>query len=387
VKAATGAAASVAGMSRIESPRTYFIDRLRVVLTALVILHHTAITYGGSGGWFYREVLDGGTPTSLLLTVFCAVNQSFFMGMFFLLAGYYTPAALARKGAGPYLKERLVRLGIPLMVFGFVLGPLTVALAGVPAGSDVLDRWAQLLASGRFVIGPLWFAWALLIFAIGFVVWHALRPGPAHEAARPVPPTSAWIAAALAVGAAALALRQVVPVGREVIGLQLGYFASYVFLFALGCAAGPHRWLERLERSQARPWKRVSLAVAPVLFVTAALTGALQGKPVEFGGGLGAAAVVYAFWEPLVAWGIIAGLLVTFRERFDAPSARWQRWGAHAYGAFIVHAPVLVALSVLLAGWAAPPLLKFAVVGSASIAASFAIAGALRRLPGVDRVL
>jgi glucan biosynthesis protein C len=32
--------------------RTFFIDRLRVVLTALVILHHTAITYGGSGGWF-----------------------------------------------------------------------------------------------------------------------------------------------------------------------------------------------------------------------------------------------------------------------------------------------------------------------------------------------
>lgn len=114
--------------------RTFFIDRLRVVLTALVILHHTAITYGGSGGWFYREVLDGGTPTSLLLTVFCAVSQSFFMGMFFLLVGYFTPASLARKGARQFLRERLLRPGVPLLVFGFVLGPLAVALAGVPAG-------------------------------------------------------------------------------------------------------------------------------------------------------------------------------------------------------------------------------------------------------------
>ncbi len=32
--------------------RTHFIDRLRVVLTAWVIVHHTAITYGGSGSWF-----------------------------------------------------------------------------------------------------------------------------------------------------------------------------------------------------------------------------------------------------------------------------------------------------------------------------------------------
>lgn len=31
-----------------------------MVRTVLVIAHHTAITYGGSGSWFYREVTDGG---------------------------------------------------------------------------------------------------------------------------------------------------------------------------------------------------------------------------------------------------------------------------------------------------------------------------------------
>ncbi|MCY1373061.1 hypothetical protein D9M69_603110 [compost metagenome] len=64
-----------------------------MALTVLVISHHTAITYGGSGSWFYREVTDSGRPSSFLLTLFCAVNQSFFMGMFFLLAGYFTPAS------------------------------------------------------------------------------------------------------------------------------------------------------------------------------------------------------------------------------------------------------------------------------------------------------
>ncbi|MCU0922351.1 MAG: hypothetical protein MUF08_10015, partial [Burkholderiaceae bacterium] len=64
----------------MTAQRTFFIDRLRVLLTVLVILHHTAITYGGSGGWFYREVRDGGTPTSLLLTVFCAAFRSLDQG-------------------------------------------------------------------------------------------------------------------------------------------------------------------------------------------------------------------------------------------------------------------------------------------------------------------
>lgn len=366
-------------MSAME--RRYWVDRLRVVLTALVVLHHTAITYGGSGGWFYREVRDGGTPTSLVLTLFCAVNQAFFMGLFFLLAGLFTPDALARKGTWRFLQDRFVRLGLPLLVFGFGLGPLALALARLPAGEGFA------FDAGRFVIGPLWFAWALLLFALGFVAWRAWRPEPAAQPARPLPSSRAWLAAALAVGAAALAIRQAVPVGREVAGLQLGYFASYLFLFALGLVAARTRWLDRLEAAQARRWGLVALVSLPWLFVAAALGGALEGRPVDFAGGLGLPAVVYAFWEPFVAWGLIAMLVLVFRERFDAPSPRWQRWGSQAYGAFVVHAPVLVAISVALAGWGAPPALKFVVVGTAAVVASFAIAAALHRVPGVDRVL
>ena len=151
------------------SSRSFYLDRLRVVLTALVILHHTAITYGGSGGWFYREVPSSSSPTSLLLTLFCAVNQSFFMVMFFLLAGYFTPGSLQRKGLAPFIQERLIRLGLPLLLFGFVLGPLTVALAIWLKNQNLLQRWLSQLEQGSFVIGPLWFVFALLIFSLAYV--------------------------------------------------------------------------------------------------------------------------------------------------------------------------------------------------------------------------
>ncbi len=367
--------------------RTYFIDRLRVVLTALVVLHHTAITYGGSGSWFYREVSDGGTPTSLLLTAFCAINQSFFMGMFFLLAGYFTPAGLSRKGVRRFLQERLVRLGIPLLFFGVVLGPLTIALAGSLKGNAIGESWLDLLTTGAFVIGPLWFAWALLLFAAAYAGLSCVHKQAAPEPNRALPSSFAWLAAALAVGTMALVIRQFAPVGENVFGLQLGYFASYIFLFALGCVAANYRWLERVERRQARGWLWVSLATIPILFVAAAFAGTIHGKPVNFNGGLGLPAIVYAFWEPFVAWGIIASLLVVFRDHFNAPSPLWRRFGEQAYGAFIVHAPVVVGFSIALSGWTAPPALKFAVVGSAAITASFALAAALRRLPLAQNVL
>jgi Acyltransferase family len=153
--------------------------------------------------------------------------------------------------ASQYLQERLVRLGIPLLFFGFLLGPLTVALAGAAQGNPIGERWMSLLSRATFVIGPLWFAWALLLFACGFALWRSGQSESAQNVSRALPTSRQWLLAALAVGAVALALRQIVPVGENVLGLQLGYFSSYVFLFALGCAASRYRWLERLERQQA----------------------------------------------------------------------------------------------------------------------------------------
>ncbi len=366
--------------------RTFFIDRLRVVLTVLVVVHHTAITYGGSGGWFYREVTDAAAPTSQLLTMLCAVNQAFFMGMFFLLAGYFTPPSYERKGALRFAGDRLLRLGVPLLVFGTVLGPVAAAIAATTRGLRFVEA-LPVIVQTRFVTGPLWFAWALLIFAAGYIAWRQWR-GPAADAPQSTLPSDrSWLASALAVGAAALLIRQWVPTGREVLSLQLGYFASYVFLFALGIAAWPGRWLERLKRPQARRWRRVALLALPVLPLGIASWEALGHRATDVSGGWSVPAALYAFWEPFVAWGIIAALLWRFRTRHNQPDARWERWNRRAYGAFVLHAPLLTAIAVALRDWNAPAALKFAVVAVAATAASFSLSGLLLRLPGVRRVL
>jgi hypothetical protein len=37
-------------------------------------LHHTAITYGALGGWFYHELPPSATLSSEILTLFCTTN-------------------------------------------------------------------------------------------------------------------------------------------------------------------------------------------------------------------------------------------------------------------------------------------------------------------------
>lgn len=82
---------------RTKPPRNGGLDALRAVMTLLVLFHHTAITYGGAGSWYYREVQPDGSITSTLLLFFNAINQAYFMGVFFLLAGYFTHRSLQSK--------------------------------------------------------------------------------------------------------------------------------------------------------------------------------------------------------------------------------------------------------------------------------------------------
>ncbi|GAB1479474.1 acyltransferase [Paracoccaceae bacterium] len=363
---------SAASQPNPSTPRAVWIDRLRAGLILLVILHHAAITYGASGSWFYKAT----EATNLPLTFLAAVNQAFFMGLFFMISGALAPVSLERKGATAFLSDRAIRLGVPVLVFGLLLGPLTVALASAPVGEILANTVARVLR-GSFILGPLWFPAALLIFSVALAFWPVR--GVAH---RTVSPFADWLGLACATGLAALLIRQVVPVGATVAGFQLGYFASYVALFAVGVQAGRNGWLDRLPRRSLWLAMTVGLVALPILPVALLLTDTPR-----FETGFSPAAIVYAFWEPLVALGAIAALIFWSQRRGNRAAAFWAWAAAHSYGAFILHAPILVAVSRGMDAVGAPHAvaLPFSVVATAL--AAFGLTALLRRSARVRRVV
>ena len=104
--------------------RLFFIDHMRVLLAVLVVLHHVAMVYGASIPFYYMEPPFTDPLAFLVFLIFALLNQSWFMGAFFLLAGYFAPGSYDRKGPGSFLTGKLVRLGIPLVLYYFVLNPI-----------------------------------------------------------------------------------------------------------------------------------------------------------------------------------------------------------------------------------------------------------------------
>ena len=371
--------------------RDFYIDCLRSLMIALVVLLHTALTYGGSGLWFYHELRPSTALSSEILTLFAATNQAYFMGFLFLLAGYFTPGSLERKGYARFLSDRFLRLGLPLLTFGLILGPLTVAMVTAAEGKGFWSTFVRLWNHRQFINGPLWFNQALLIFSVAYCAWRVWFGAPlisAQRVPRPIPSYAWWLLSALGVGAGALAIRQVIPVGVNLIGLQLGYFASYIFLFCLGIAAWRYDWLRQLKWQHAGPW----IITLPVAWLSMpaviALVTSLNGPGTSsYAGGLNWIAIAYAFWEPFIAWGMIAAWLLVFRRHMNRPSSIWTWLNRRSYAAYIIHPVVLVGISLLLRGWAAPALVKFAVTGSLACTTCWLLADPLVRVPALRRIV
>jgi len=345
------------------------------LVALLVVAHHTALMYGAIGSWFWHERTPDNSFSSLVLTFFCTLNQAWFMGLFFLLAGTYVPASMARKGAVTFLLDRSQRLGIPLLIFGCLLGPFTIALALTSKGYAMHDTLMALWSRGQFESGPLWFAAALLVMTLivtPAVSWLKYpRSFPTN--------TMMWIAA-LVVGVSAFLVRLSWPVGKTWwMGWQLGYFPSYVVLFIAGVAGAQSRWWVEVPIQSGRTWRRVMRCAVwtfPVIALASDRLAWLGGPAI---GGWNVQAVVYAFWEPLVAWGIILSLLRWAQHRFAQPTPIYKMIGRTAFTIYFIHPPIVVAVGLVLHGWEIPVLFKFVFSAAMSMAMCLTLAQLLLR--------
>jgi len=106
-----------------KQDRLYFIDNIRWLVISLVVVVHSAVTYSNMGRWYYYEPVTLDVASTTFFGIFLSFTQAYFMGILFLIAGYFVPGSLDRKGLAQFLKDRAVRLGIPTLIYMLFLYP------------------------------------------------------------------------------------------------------------------------------------------------------------------------------------------------------------------------------------------------------------------------
>lgn len=356
--------------------RLAFVDNLRVALTVLVVAHHVALAYGNLALWPNWEEPPT-VASGLALDVFVLLNQTFFMGFFFLLAGLFVPGSADRRGADGFARERLRRLGIPFLAALVVVRPLY----SLP---EYLDQsrggrqpyWEFFLTSWN--IGPLWFLEVLLVLSLGYALLRRGRP-PGGEGV-PWPLRAHQVVLfAIALGLVSYAWRTVVPVGTIALGIpSAAYLPQYVGLFAVGVVASRRGWLTALPRHAGMLGASLLLAS----FLPMVLLGGVE--TLDTGHGLPPASLPhlgFALWDAMFAIGVILVLVVVFRRHVTGDGAVGRFLARNAFAVYLIHAPVVVGLVALMSPVDLAPLAKFALALPVSVLASWALAALIRRHP------
>ena len=371
-----------------SKPRLFYIDNIRILLTILVILHHLAIGYGASGNNPYVEAGEISTVSTILMTLFVAINQSFFMGFFFMISSYFIPGSYDRKGTWLFIKDRLIRLGIPLLFYIVVIDPLlSYLLARYYGFPGSLGEFLSLFLKSydRIGVGPLWFVAALLIFSLVYALWRfAFKPHATPPPSEGKAPSNLAIAGfALALGLLTFVVRIWIPVGKEfeLLGFQLAHFVQYIAMFILGIVAYRRNWFSALTIAQAKVWRWIVLLLLllfPVLFVAA---GALEGDIDKAFGGVHWQSLAYSVWEQFMCLAMVVTLLVWFRTRFNQQGSLAQKMSAAAYATYIFHRPTIILLAIALSSIKLDLALKFVLVAPVAVALSFLVGYVVKRLP------
>ena len=377
--------------------RVFFADNWRTSIIVLVVLHHVALIYGAVSPFYYVEPPTGDRTAYLTLLVFVLLNQGWFMGALFLISGYFTPASFDRKGSLPFFRDRLLRLGIPLLIFIFVLSPISyIGLYQVPAsvgGMTSPFTWQQY--PKLLGVGPMWFVETLLFFDFGYAAWRFLAKKSRLVGRRLDAP--GWLAAGVFVLALALAsylLRIVIPIGTYFRPLDLPtpyYIPQYLSFFIIGIVAYRNDWLKAMSRSMGWIGLGTALAVTVVLFPLA-LTGRVSLPELtpalrNFQGHGTWQSGVYAIWDSAYSVGLCLAAVTLFRPFFNRAGAFTAFLSRHSYTIYFVHAPLLVFVGLMLRAIDIGHLIKFLLASVIALPVCFGIAWLVRKIPLAARIL
>lgn len=387
-----------------QSARMAYIDLLRGILLLLVVMTHAGITYGAMGSWTYSDPVKD-EVTSILLSFINIFNQSFFMGLFFFVSGYFTPGAYDRKGVLGFWRDRLLRLAIPLVLYLLVLCKLPVYVALVAQQGLKASFWDFFTRNFWYTLdeGPTWFLFALLLFAAGYTLWRlATDRLHLHLAERisrlPRPGTRGLFALAALIGLSTFAVAQVFPVAQSfdvfgVFSLLLSYFPQYILLYVAGILAyrsGLNQksdWLAQLDGKNLRFWSWLSLGLMIFMVILFVAGGAASGQLDLFLSGLTWQCFALVMWTGLACVAFSMTLILWLRDRVRLPDRVARIAGANNFAVYLIHPLILVPLTYGMSFLALPAIIKYVLAVSLTLAIGYVAATGLRRLPLVKNIL
>ncbi|MET8601258.1 acyltransferase family protein [Streptomyces althioticus] len=345
------------------------LDVLRALVVVGLVFFHSALVFSPDDDFYVKN-----TTTTGAVTVLAGFGVVWAMPMLFLVAGLGARHSLRRRGPARFARERLLRLGVPLVFGTVVLCPLPQWLrlrAADPAYDEpYLTFWGRFLSvrpdpadfpfvleGEHFETGHLWFVVLLLAFCLLLAPFATVLTGWADRAAGAVRGRPALLLSPAPLLAAVNAL----------LGMEENYAGwnrwAYLLFFAYGfLLAGDERVRVPTRRAAVR------VGVAGVALFAGTAPGFVAGDDPFTAWTPAALATRALFGAAGWCWVLAILGLLDRRPRFRQGMPPVLAYLAvAALPLYVLHQPVVVAFAYGVVGRSAPAAVKYAVIVTASL--------------------
>jgi ABC-type multidrug transport system ATPase subunit/peptidoglycan/LPS O-acetylase OafA/YrhL len=366
-------------MNTPETQRLHALDAVRGFALLLGVAFHAALSF--MPGWPPGIWAMVDNSTSPLLSDAAFVTHIFRMSLFFFIAGFFGRMLYHKLGERGFWANRLLRIGVPLLVGWVVLFPMIMAIwgAGISKfyGGHVPPMPEMPKVAGAFPFAHLWFLYQLLLLYVAVTVVRSVvvfvdRKGKLRCVIDAMVTSSLRLPVAVftlgwPVAMALLTLPmwfywQSIPTPDSSLIPQLpasvGFGTAFAFGWLVNRAPGA---LEAIARN----WLlNLVLAVAGTAWLLHAMHASPMAQP-------GLTKTIYAVVFGVTLWAWVLGLTGA-ALRFLSNYSPVRRYIADAsYWIYLAHLPVVAALAVWVSQWPVSWMLKYPLILVVSFAVLF----------------
>jgi hypothetical protein len=373
--------------------RNLSLDRARTFLTLVVLLHHAVIPYT------YFGHTDPASWAGFDVVVLA--TDSFFMAMFFFLSGLFTWPGIARKAPSVFLRDRLLRLGLPFAIAAFTVIPLAyyaIALRHDP-GLSFTAFWWKTITVGPWPSGPIWFVWVLLAFDLTASLLYRVSarlvdPGNRVSLRGFDQPAVFWlllvVVTAIAYVPALLYFGgskwfELGPFSVQASRILL-YFAYFFIGVSVGAANFDRGILSAGGQLPKQRWLWVIATLIPyclmwgMIYIKREVLGNPDPQPHWY-------QAIYGTFFVLFSGSILLAILAFFLHQKSPGPNLLDRMQADAYGIFLVHYPIALWIQYALFDYSLPAIVKATIGFVLTVILSWGLTAGLRKIPGASHVL
>jgi glucans biosynthesis protein C len=366
------------------------LDWLRLAAVVCVLVVHSAQIFSPFESWHIAS-----PDRSELLGLMTAFAAPWIMPLFMLLAGGGAWYSLQRRTPGGWVRARVPRLLVPLVLGTLILIPPQVYYRRVFRGEftgSYLEFYPHffrgVFPEGNFSYGHLWFLAYLLVYVVAAKPVFQLLGSPRGAAL--LARVAGWCSGrwgvlllALPFVAGQLLLRWRWP---QSTGTLVNDWATHAWLFTALVAGYALLAEPRLMAAVDRGW-RAALGPAVGCWVVLALYVAYGDPYMRLPAQPGFWYFVFYTTFALASWSWMVVILGLARRHLSRSTPFLERWRGWAYGIYVVHQTVVVMVAFHVVRLPLELHVRFLLIVALSLAGTLLAIALLRRVPGAGRAL